>query len=149
MQRALTCIAPLLAGMWPAHRRSVRLAGLRTSEADRHSVRDFYDALAGDEWQRLARDLPGRVSFEVHRRFLARFVRLGQRALEVGAEPGRFRVIELEDSPGRVASSRNSSTAQSAGICLWSAHEPGWAVKPATRSVRTSCWVIGIRRSTT
>jgi len=53
-------------------------------------MRDYYDELGEEEWHRLARDLPGRVSFAVHRRFLARFVRPGHRVLEVGAGPGRF-----------------------------------------------------------
>jgi SAM-dependent methyltransferase len=56
-------------------------------------MRDYYDDLGEEEWHRLARDLPGRVSFEVHRRFLARFVRPGHRVLEVGAGPGRFTTV--------------------------------------------------------
>ena len=56
-------------------------------------MRDDYDELGEEEWHRLARDLPGRVSFEVHRRFLARLVRPGHRVLEVGAGPGRFTTV--------------------------------------------------------
>ena len=56
-------------------------------------IRDYYDDLGEEEWHRLARDLPGRVSFEVHRRFLARFVRPGDRVLEVGAGPCRFTTV--------------------------------------------------------
>lgn len=56
-------------------------------------MRDYYDELGEEEWHRLARDLPGRVSFEVHRRFLARLVRPGHRVLEVGAGPGRFTTV--------------------------------------------------------
>ncbi len=59
---------------------------------DRESIRGYYDELGETEWDRLARDVAGRVSLEVHRRFLARFVRPGVRVLEVGAGPGRFTV---------------------------------------------------------
>ncbi|HVA53431.1 MAG TPA: methyltransferase domain-containing protein [Acidimicrobiales bacterium] len=60
------------------------------SEADRRAMRDFYDRLGGGEWDRLEATPRGRVSFEVHRRFLERFIEPGQRVLEVGAGPGRF-----------------------------------------------------------
>ena len=54
------------------------------------SVRRYYDALAEKEWDRLTATVRGRVSLEVHRGFLRRFVRPGWRVLEVGAGPGRF-----------------------------------------------------------
>jgi SAM-dependent methyltransferase len=57
---------------------------------DRESIRGYYDELGETEGDRLLRDVAGRVSLEVHRRFLARFVRRGDRVLEVGAGPGRF-----------------------------------------------------------
>lgn len=57
-------------------------------------VRAYFDALADGEWERLDSSLAGQVSFEVHRRFLARFVAPGMRVLEIGAGPGRF-TIEL------------------------------------------------------
>lgn len=53
-------------------------------------VRRYYDALGDNEWTRLTRNVRGRVSLEVHRRFLRRFVAPGARVLEVGAGPGRF-----------------------------------------------------------
>ncbi|GAA3541781.1 hypothetical protein GCM10022419_022350 [Nonomuraea rosea] len=56
----------------------------------RDQVRRYFDAFGDAEWDRLTGDVAGRVSLEVHRRFLARFVRPGQRVLEVGAGPGRF-----------------------------------------------------------
>ncbi|MGF1427307.1 class I SAM-dependent methyltransferase [Kitasatospora sp. LaBMicrA B282] len=55
-------------------------------------IRRFYDRLAHGEAERLVKDIPGRVSLEVHRRFLRRHIRPGWRALEVGAGPGRFTV---------------------------------------------------------
>jgi len=48
-------------------------------------VRRYYDALGEAEWEHLERNLRGRVSLEVHRRFLRRFVRRDGRVLEVGA----------------------------------------------------------------
>uniref|UniRef100_UPI001C5EADC5 class I SAM-dependent methyltransferase n=1 Tax=Nonomuraea rhizosphaerae TaxID=2665663 RepID=UPI001C5EADC5 len=56
----------------------------------RQQVRRYFDAFGDAEWNRLAGDVAGRVSLEVHRRFLTRFVRPGHRVLEVGAGPGRF-----------------------------------------------------------
>jgi SAM-dependent methyltransferase len=64
------------------------------SDPYRDAVRAYYDAYGEVEWDRLVVDAPGRVSFEVHRRFLARFVHPGMSVLEVGAGPGRF-TIEL------------------------------------------------------
>jgi SAM-dependent methyltransferase len=58
------------------------------------AVRDFFDALGEGEWDRLMQSPPARVAFELHRRFLARFIQPGWRVLEAGAGPGRF-TIEL------------------------------------------------------
>ena len=65
----------------------------RQSESIERVIR-YYDALGAAEWERLERNVRGRVSLEVHRRFLRRFVRPGMRVLEVGAGPGRF-TLEL------------------------------------------------------
>lgn len=56
------------------------------------AVRRYYDELGPREWDRLTKDVAGRVSLEVHRRFLRRFVTPGSRVLEIGAGPGRFTV---------------------------------------------------------
>ncbi len=53
-------------------------------------TREYYDALGEQEWDRLTKDVPGRVAFEVHRRFLAEHLSAGDRVLEIGAGPGRF-----------------------------------------------------------
>lgn len=58
------------------------------------SIRRYYDALGEQEWTRLTHTTRGRVSLELHRRFLRRFVRPGSRVLEIGAGPGRF-TLEL------------------------------------------------------
>lgn len=67
------------------------------SQEDREKIRDFYDALGADEWDRFDKDIPGKVNLEIHQRFLARFVKAGDRVLEIGAGPGRFtkQLIEL------------------------------------------------------
>lgn len=57
---------------------------------DRARMRDFYDNLGEGEWTRLEESPRGRVAYEVHRRFLERFVRPGDHVLEIGAGPGRF-----------------------------------------------------------
>lgn len=57
---------------------------------DREAIRAYYDEMGDAEWHRLEETQRGRVSLEVHRRFLARFIRPNSRVLEVGAGPGRF-----------------------------------------------------------
>jgi ubiquinone/menaquinone biosynthesis C-methylase UbiE len=52
-------------------------------------VREVFDAFGG-EWERLRKDVAGRVSFEIHRRFLDEYLTPGARVLEVGAGPGTF-----------------------------------------------------------
>lgn len=52
-------------------------------------VREVFDAFGG-EWERLRKDVAGRVSFEIHRRFLDEHLSPGMRVLEVGAGPGTF-----------------------------------------------------------
>ncbi|GAB3914348.1 hypothetical protein GCM10011575_45300 [Microlunatus endophyticus] len=68
---------------------------------DINATRIYYDQLGEREWTRLTSAIAGRVSFEVHRRFLARFVGRGDRVLEIGAGPGRF-TIELAALGARV-----------------------------------------------
>jgi len=59
-------------------------------------TRHYYDELGDAERDRLTQDVAGRVSFEVHRRFLATYVTAGQRVLEVGAGPGVFTQVIAE-----------------------------------------------------
>jgi len=70
-------------------------------EADIERVRAHFDAIGDAEWDRLVATPRDRVSFELHRRLLAEYVRPGDRVLEVGAGPGRF-TIELARLRARV-----------------------------------------------
>lgn len=56
----------------------------------------YYDVLGDLEWDRLDATVAGRVSFQLHRRLLAEYVRPGWRVLEVGAGPGRFTRVLAE-----------------------------------------------------
>ncbi|GAC1478057.1 MAG: hypothetical protein PVSMB9_00140 [Candidatus Dormibacteria bacterium] len=67
--------------------------------ADR--IRRFYDQYAAAEWGRFDRDAASRVSLEIHRRFLRRWVHTGNRVLEAGAGPGRL-TIELATLGARI-----------------------------------------------
>ena len=60
------------------------------SDETRARMREYYDAYGDKEWERLDESVSGRVSLELHRRFLERYVTSGMRVLEVGAGPGRF-----------------------------------------------------------
>ena len=64
-------------------------------------VRAHFDAIGDAEWERMVATPRDRVSFELHRRLLAEYVRAGDRVLEVGAGPGRF-TIELARLGARV-----------------------------------------------
>lgn len=52
-------------------------------------VREVFDT-ADREWERLRKDVAGRVSFEVHWRFLDERLAPGATVLEIGAGPGTF-----------------------------------------------------------
>jgi ubiquinone/menaquinone biosynthesis C-methylase UbiE len=60
-----------------------------------------FDARAAGEWGRFDKQLSGRVSLELHKQFLAEYVRRGDRVLDAGAGPGRF-TIELAQLGARV-----------------------------------------------
>ncbi|WP_142062964.1 class I SAM-dependent methyltransferase [Pseudonocardia kunmingensis] len=76
------------------------------------AVRRHFDRLGDREWTRQDSDAKSRVSLEVHRRFLRRFVPRGAHVLEVAAGPGRFttelaaqgcRVVATDSSPAHLA----------------------------------------------
>ena len=81
-------------------------------------VREVFDTF-GQEWERLRKDGAGRVSFEIHRRFLDEYLTPGARVLEVGAGPGIFtqhmalggaRLTVTDLSPVQLADNRRRIT---------------------------------------
>ena len=72
------------------------------TQEDRQKMRSYYDEFGHTEWERLEKNISGRVSLEVHRQFLTRFISHGDRVLEVGAGPGRF-TLELIEIGARIA----------------------------------------------
>lgn len=67
---------------------------MRPPPYDRDSIADIFDEYGDAEWARHETSPSARVSFHIHRHYLERFVRPGDRVLEVGAGSGRF-TIEL------------------------------------------------------
>ncbi len=61
----------------------------------------FYDEYAEREWTRFEDGRTSPVSFEIHCHYLRRFIRKGDRVLDVGSGPGRF-AIELARIGSRV-----------------------------------------------
>ena len=64
-------------------------------------VRAYYDEYGDREWTRFELGPIARVNLEIHRRFLARLVKPGDRVLEAGAGPGRF-TIQLAELGARI-----------------------------------------------
>ena len=46
-------------------------------------MRSYYNEFGDGEWDRLQDTISGRVSLEVHRRFLSRFINAGDRVREI------------------------------------------------------------------
>lgn len=90
-------------------------------------MRRHFDRLGEPEWGRPDADASGRVSREVHRRFLRRFVPRGARVLEIGAGSNRF-TTELAARGCRVVVTDSSSA-------RLAAHERRVRGTPAERSV--------------
>ncbi len=67
-------------------------------------VLQYFDDLGEGEWDRLVQSPRTRVSLELHRRLLRRFVQPGWHVLELGAGPGRF-TIELATIGTRIVTS--------------------------------------------
>jgi ubiquinone/menaquinone biosynthesis C-methylase UbiE len=63
-----------------------------TYDPDRAAA--FYDEYGDQEWTRFEEIRMGPANFDVHAHYLSRFVRPGDRVLDIGAGPGRF-TIEL------------------------------------------------------
>jgi SAM-dependent methyltransferase len=64
------------------------------SRYERDAAAAFFDEYGEREWARFESGVSSPVNFEIHRHYLDRFVRSGDRVLEVGAGPGRF-TLEL------------------------------------------------------
>lgn len=60
----------------------------------------FYDAYAGLEWSRLEATAYGRLQAIIHTDVIERYVRRGDRVLDVGCGPGRF-AVEIARLGGR------------------------------------------------
>jgi ubiquinone/menaquinone biosynthesis C-methylase UbiE len=69
---------------------------------DREHIAAVFDAYGDREWSRHEDSPMARVSFQVHRHYLRRFVRRGERVLEVGAGAGRF-TVELAELGARIS----------------------------------------------
>lgn len=57
-------------------------------------IKNHFDKPTDDEWGRLDRDPIGKVQFHIHNHYLQKYIKKGDRVLEIGPGPGRF-TIEL------------------------------------------------------
>ena len=78
---------------------------------DRDQTAKAYDEYGDKEWGRHETAPIHRVSFHIHRHYLAEFIHLGDRVLEAGAASGRFtvelarlgaRIVVTDISPGQL-----------------------------------------------
>jgi SAM-dependent methyltransferase len=78
---------------------------------DREQTAQAYDAYGEKEWVRHEATPFSRVSFAIHRHYVQRFIRPGDRVLEAGAASGRFtvelaalgaRIVVTDISPGQL-----------------------------------------------
>jgi ubiquinone/menaquinone biosynthesis C-methylase UbiE len=58
------------------------------------TISEFFDAYGEREWNRLTATPRDQVSFHIHKHYLEKFIKAGNRVLEAGAGAGRF-TIEL------------------------------------------------------
>jgi len=80
---------------------SLRYRAPMAEPFDREVIARIFDEYGDAEWARHEASPFARVSFHVHRHYLERFVRPGDRVLEVGAGAGRF-TVELARLGARV-----------------------------------------------
>jgi ubiquinone/menaquinone biosynthesis C-methylase UbiE len=80
----------------------------------------YYDEYGEQEWTRFEQARMGAANFGVHAHYLRRFVRAGDRVLDVGAGPGRFtielarlgaQVVVADLSPGQLELNREKVAA--------------------------------------
>jgi SAM-dependent methyltransferase len=60
---------------------------------DPETTASFYDGYGSAEWQRLEQTVYGRLAAIVHGNFIERFLRPGDRVLDIGSGPGRFSIV--------------------------------------------------------
>ena len=75
-------------------RRTNRDGFQMTYEPD--SVRQYFDAFAKREWNRLSDSIQGRVKYGIHRQFIEKVVRPEMQVLDAGCGPGRFAIDLIE-----------------------------------------------------
>ena len=82
---------------------------------DAQRAADFFDEYGEREWHRFEDVRMGAANFDVHAHYLRRFVRRGDRVLDIGAGPGRFtielgrigaEVVAADLSPGQLELNR-------------------------------------------
>jgi SAM-dependent methyltransferase len=87
---------------------------------DRQRAAAFFDEYGEREWTRFDDVRFGPANFDVHAHYLRRYVRAGDRVLDVGAGPGRFtielarlgaEVVVADVSPGQLALNREKVAA--------------------------------------
>ncbi len=85
------------------------IAGARAAEDSVAKVQAYYDAAVEEEWLRLERHY---FEFEINKHYLDRYIKPGDRVLDVGGGPGRYsmylagrgaEVVLVDLSPGNVA----------------------------------------------
>jgi ubiquinone/menaquinone biosynthesis C-methylase UbiE len=78
---------------------------------DPERTAEFYDEYGEQEWTRFETGRTPAAGYDIHLRFLERFVQPGQRVLDAGSGPGRFTlelvrlgadVVALDISPGQL-----------------------------------------------
>jgi len=65
-------------------------------------IESHFDKPTDDEWGRLDRDPIGKVQFHIHNHYLQKYIKKGDRVLEIGPGPGRF-TIELAKLGAKIA----------------------------------------------
>ena len=69
---------------------------------DPKMIEGQYDKDPQGEWERLDKNPVGKVQFHIHQHFIQKYIKSGDRVLEIGSGPGRF-TIELAKLGARVS----------------------------------------------
>lgn len=65
-------------------------------------IEGHFDKEPSLEWERLDRSPKGKVQFHIHQHYLRKYIKKGDRVLEIGSGPGRF-TIELAKLGAKIA----------------------------------------------